>query len=95
MADREWDEIERLREWRHHVVTPALSAYDKLLSNLAERMERIEPKVEAVWQRDEFADWLDAFLQRKRARWYKRVEVWATLGMFFLGAVEIVTRLHG
>lgn len=66
MADGDHEEIVRLRDWRHEVVTPALAANREQLRRHEERLRELEPRVEAMAHADEIADAVTAHIQKAR-----------------------------
>jgi hypothetical protein len=56
VTDGDHEELLRLRDWRHEVVTPALAAAGALLKVHEDRLAAIEPRVAALARADEIAD---------------------------------------
>ena len=66
MTDGDHEELLRLRDWRHEVVTPALAAAGALLKAHEDRLSAIEPRVNALARADEIADAVTKRMQEAR-----------------------------
>lgn len=83
--DRVWEEIEKLRNWRHDVVTPELLSQRGRLRVAEGRLDKLEPAVERMAHADEIADAV------KRVIWRAAV----ALGALIVGTASVVGVILG
>ena len=86
MTDGDHEELLRLRDWRHEVVTPALAAAGALLKAHEDRLSAIEPRVAALARADEIADAVAAKMTSVRRSLFTTTE---KVGAFIVGAVSV------
>lgn len=80
------EDVIRLRDWRHQVVTPELAALRERESELRRRMDAIEPKVERMARADEIADAVSERLHERREVVFT---VWQKVGAALVGGIAI------
>lgn len=88
MTDGDHEELLRLRDWRHEVVTPALAAAGALLKVHEDRLSAIEPRVNALARADEIADAVAAKMQATRRSLFTTTE---KIGAAIVGALTIAS----
>lgn len=95
MADGDYDhaEIEKLRVWRHDVVSPELAAARAQLKAHEKRLGEIEPRVEAMAHADEIADAVTEHMQKARRGLLTTGEKLGGLAVGLAAVVSVVLQL--
>jgi hypothetical protein len=96
VPEREWAELERLRDWRHETVTPTLAAHHQQLRNLRDRMDKVEPVVEQMAAAARDMRTAAASLRQHRSLWATRGgKVWAAALSLVVAVAEVYRAVWG
>jgi hypothetical protein len=88
-----WGEIERLRNWRHDEVVPALASLMGRLSAAEARLQKLEPEVERMARAEAIADAVTANLRARRGQLFSRTEKGIALLVGIGTALSVVLQL--
>ena len=93
MTDGDHEELLRLRDWRHEVVTPALAANREQLKQHERRLAEVEPQLARMAKADEIADAVTEHMRSARRGLLTTGEKLGGLAVGLAAVVSVVLQL--